>query len=312
MAAEGRPLPGPLPEGRGSAEWTRASERGSMPLIRFMVWMSLHLGRPFTRVLLRIIAAYFVTFGGASARGVRSYLRRLLGREPSLAERYGVYFAFASTLHDRVYLLKGRFDLFELQVTGRELFDDGAGALLMGAHHGSFEAMRALGRGIAHRRVVMAMYEENARRINSVLADVDMEAMRDVVPLGRVDSMIALGTLLDEGALVGILADRTLGDEPTIPVPFLGEPAPFPTGPMRMAAALRRRVIYMSGQYRGGNRYSVHFEPLADFTDLEGLGREARNARVREAVVAYAACLERHVRAAPDNWFNFFDFWKPR
>jgi predicted LPLAT superfamily acyltransferase len=182
--------------------------------------------------------------------------------------------------------------------------------LLMGGHLGSFEAMRACGRVLAGRHVVMAMYEENARQINGVLSAVDPGAMRDVVALGHVESMLELRDRLDEGAIVGVLADRTLGNEPTIRVPFLGEEAQFPTGPMRMAAALRQRVLFMAGLYRGGNRYDVRFEELADFTDLEGHTRAERDARVRAAVERYAARLEHYCREAPDNWFNFHDFWK--
>jgi predicted LPLAT superfamily acyltransferase len=29
-------------------------------------------------------------------------------------------------------------------------------------------------------------------------------------------------------------------------------------------------------------------------------------------VERFAAVLEQHCRAAPYNWFNFFDFWKPQ
>ena len=50
-----------------------------------------------------------------------------------------------------------------------------------------------------------------------------------------------------------------------------------------MAAALRRRVIFMVGLYRGGNRYEMHFEPLADFTDLEAIPRAERDRRVERS-----------------------------
>jgi predicted LPLAT superfamily acyltransferase len=298
-------------ERRPSAEWVRSAERGSLPLIRLMVWFSLALGRSAGRVPLRIIAAYFLVFGGKSGRAIRGFLRRCLGRRPTIAEQYRSYFSFASTLHDRIYFLKDRFDLFDITRHGHDVLEDGAGALLMGAHLGSFEAMRSCGRGLAHRRVVMVMYEENARQINGVLSAVAPDAMHDIVPLGRVESMLHVGNCLDEGALVGVLADRTLGGEATIALPFLGEAASFPLGPMRMAAVLRRRVFFMTGLYRGGNRYELHFEPLADFSDLVGISRAERDARVREAVARYAARLEHYCRDAPHNWFNFFDFWKP-
>jgi len=194
-------------------------------------------------------------------------------------------------------------------VSGAEVFDDN-GVLLMGAHLGSFEAMRAIGRHFGHRRVVMAMYPENARRINAALAAIDPAAMQDVVALGRADSMLELAARLDAGAMVGLLADRTLGNEPSLPIGFLGDPAAFPTGPMRMAAALRSRVIFMVCLYRGGNAYEIHFEALADFTDLETLTRGERERRVDMAVIRYAARVEHYARQAPSNWFNFHDFWR--
>jgi predicted LPLAT superfamily acyltransferase len=295
-----------------AAEWRRRSERGSLPLLRLMAWLSLRFGRRSSRVLVRLIAAYFLAFGGAARRASRDFLERSLGRKPTLAEQYRLFFAFAASLHDRVYFLKDRFALFDCDVRGAELFDANGGAkgvLLMGAHLGSFEVLRACGRHISQRRVAMAMYEENARRINSVLAAIDPSATQDIVALGHAESMLHLARRLDEGAIVGVLADRTLGDEPVTMIDFLGRPAPFPTGPMRMAAALRQRVFFMAGLYRGGNRYDIRFEPLADFSSPQELSRDERQKRVAEAVVAYARCLERYAREAPDNWFNFHDFW---
>jgi len=59
--------------------------------------------------------------------------------------------------------------------------------------------------------------------------------------------------------VLGMLGDRTLGDGPTVSIPFLGENAEFPVGPMRLAAMLGRPVLFMSGLYLGGNRYAIHF-----------------------------------------------------
>ena len=291
-----------------AAEWTRRPERGSLPLVRLMAWLSLALGRGVSRVLLRIIVAYFYLASPAARAASRHYLRRVLGREPGLAERYRHFLAFGSAVHDRLYFLKDRVDLFDVEVIGAESVP-AAGTLLFGAHLGSFEALRAIGRHHGHRRVAMAMYEENARRLNGVLAAVSPELLRDIIPLGTVGSMLAVNERLEAGDLVGVLADRTLGDEPVVQVPFLGAPASFPTGPMRMAAALRQRVFLMVGLYDGGNRYRVVFEPLADFS--AGGGRD-RGQAVEEAVRAYVPRLEHYCREAPFNWFNFFDFWQRR
>jgi predicted LPLAT superfamily acyltransferase len=290
--------------------WRLMPERGSLTLIRFMVRVSLAVGRAPSRVLLWIGAAYFFVTGGAARRASRDFLARVLGRKPTPAEIFRHFFSFSTTVHDRIFLLKDRFDLFEIEVHGAELFDD-QGALLMGAHFGSFEALRACGRGLAQRRVAMAMYEENARKVTEVLAAISPAAAQDIIALGRAEAMLEARRHLEQGALVGVLADRTLGGEATLPVEFLGATAHFPTGPMRMAAVLRQRVIFMAGMHRGGNRYEVRFEPLADFSGAE-VDPVARTERIAEGVRAYAARLEAHAREAPYNWFNFFDFWERR
>jgi predicted LPLAT superfamily acyltransferase len=147
----------------------------------------------------------------------------------------------------------------------------------------------------------MVMYEDNARMLNETLAAISPAASQDVIALGQFDSMLRVRDRLAEGAVVGVLGDRGLGDEDARCVPFLGAPARFPTGPMRMAAMLRCRVYFMAGLYLGGNRYALHFEPIADF----GASPQEPGA----VLAAYVACLERHCRAAPYNWFNFYDFW---
>ncbi len=291
-----------------ASEWTRRPERGSPAIVRFMAGLSLALGRGPSRLLLRFITLYFFATGGPARRNVRAFLERALGHKPTLAEQFRVFFTFAATIHDRLYFLRGRFDLFRIEVHGADLFGPG-GTLMMGGHLGSFEVLRACGRQIGRRRVVMAMYGEQAQRLNAVLGEVSPEARRDIVALGQPQSMLDLAARLDEGAVVGILADRTPGDEPMVNVAFLGREAAFPTGPMRIAAALRRPVIFMAGLYRGGNRYEIRFEQIADFSGVEGMSRAERDAAVREAVGAYARTLERYAREAPYNWFNFHDFW---
>ncbi|MGA7181465.1 MAG: acyl-CoA synthetase [Thiobacillaceae bacterium] len=282
-------------------------------MLRLMTWISLRLGRAPARVVLAGISLYFLIFAPAAKAASRAYLRRALGREPRLTDLFRHFHSFASTIHDRVFLLNARFDLFRVEVHGEDVIKAvlaaGRGAILMGAHMGSFEVVRAIGRRQPGLRVAMVMYEENARKLNAALAAINPAAVQDIIPLGHIDSMLRVQACLDEGMVLGVLGDRILGGDPTLRVPFLGADAEFPVGPMRLAAMLRRPLLFMTGLYLGGNRYAIHFERLADFSDVERTGRDAA---IRSAVVAYTACLERHCRAAPYNWFNFFDFWRPK
>jgi predicted LPLAT superfamily acyltransferase len=299
----------------GRAEWQKNPERSNLFWLRVMTWISLTLGRSVSRVVLYGIAAYFLAFAPAARRMSRNYLRRVL-KLPSAAavgwrHLFRHFLSFASAIHDRVYLLNDRFDLFDIRVHNKALIDslvaDGQGVFLIGAHMGSFEVLRAIGRKQPGLRVAMVMFEENARKINAALSAINPDSRQDIIALGHIDSMIQVHELLAQGTVVGMLADRSLGNDDTRPVGFLGDAAELPLGPFRMAAILKRPVVFMTGLYRGGNRYDIHFETLADFSTLPPRGRTLA---VEAAMTRYAALLEKYCYSAPYNWFNFFDFWR--
>lgn len=293
-----------------NSPWTTAPERGSKFLMQVMTWLSLHLGRRVSRIALYPIAGYFTLFSRTARAASRDYLFRALGRPPTWLDFYRQIFAFAATIHDRVYLINDRFELFDIAIHNEHLVLDALkenrGVFLLGAHMGSFEAIRAMGRQHPGLRVSLLMFEENARKINSMFATINPTWQQDIIALGQVDSMLQVHERLASGSVIGILADRTLSSDTTVDAPFFGTPAAFPLGPFRMAALLRCPVIFMAGLYEGGNRYSIRFEQLADFSaDTAG----ARSAAVPAAVTRYAATLEDFCRRQPYNWFNFFDFW---
>lgn len=293
-------------------EWLRRKERGNIFWLRVMRWLSLMLGRRLSRTVVYGIALYFVLAAPAARKASRDYLARSLGRPVTWFDLYRHILAFSSTIHDRFYLLNDQHDLFDIHVFGPEplhaLHACNSGLFLFGAHLGSFEVLRTHARDNPGLKVCIAMYPENASQLNSTLAAINPQAMQDIISLGQVDSMLTIHHKLEEGAIVGILADRATGPDQYISIPFLGAPARFPTGPFRMAAMLRHPVYFMAGLYRGGNRYDIHFELLADFSKSASTGRDAA---VREVLVKYVAALERHCKSAPFNWFNFYDFWEP-
>jgi predicted LPLAT superfamily acyltransferase len=293
-----------------ASQWVGERERGSATSVRIMTFLSLRLGRNVGRWLLYLAAAYYCLFAPVARRHSREYLLRALAREPSGADFFRHVYAFGAVLLDRLYLVHGRIDLFAVTIEGEELMQaaaaGGHGAFLLGAHFGSFEMMSAVGRRRPGLRVAMAMYEHHASRLAGILKDADPASAPEIIPLGHLDAMLRIRDSLDAGRFVGMLADRTIGEAPAQVVSFLGAPALFPSGPMRAAAALRRPVMFMTGVYRGANRYHIVFHQIADFSQAASGGREAA---VRAAIERYVTLLEACCRTDPYNWFNFYDFW---
>jgi predicted LPLAT superfamily acyltransferase len=293
------------------SDWAIRPERGHAFFMRCGVRIALALGRPAAWVLLHAVSLYYLAATANDRAASRLYLRKALGREPGLADLFRHYHSFASTILDRVYLLNGQYGRFDVRVHGEEIVAGmlarGEGCLLLGAHLGSFEIVRFVGHAARAPRVSLVMYEQGTKTLNAVLNAINPDLAMRVIALGTVDSMLQLERAVADGEFVGILADRIIGSESTVACPFLGEPARFPDGAFRIAALLKRPVVMMFGLYRGGNRYDVHFEVLAD---MSGVERADRGRAIDDALRHYVARLEHYCRLAPYNWFNFYDYWK--
>lgn len=305
-----RPVDGRLEEQAHAPDWVRRPERSNALALRAIVWVARVIGRAAARLLLYPICLYFVAFSPRARSASREYLGRVLGRTARLRDLFRHYQSFAAVLLDRIFLLNDELTRFEVRMHGAEVFAEamakGEGCLMLSAHLGSFEVARALGRtrGL---RIRMLMYEENARKVGAILRAVNPRLHGDVIPLGRLDAMLQVEAALGRGEVVGMLADRTLGEAGAVRCEFLGRSALFPAGPIRIGILLNRPMLLLFGVYRGANRYDVHIERLAVPDEARG---RARDAAVDELLRRYVGRLEHYCRMAPYNWFNFYDFWR--
>jgi predicted LPLAT superfamily acyltransferase len=295
-----------------SAGWVHEPERGSQLLTRFMAGLTLRLGWHVGNVLLYPITAYFFLSSPAARAASRRFLTAALGRRPGWGDLFRHQLTFAATILDRPFLLTGRLSGYDIRVEGLEHVKDrvaaGQGCLLLGAHLGSFEVLRALAELGCPVPVRALMYEENAARVNAVLDRLNPGRAAGVIPIGTPTALLRVKEALAAGELVGLLGDRVTFGEKVVSVDFLGRSARLPVGPMVLAAVLGAPMILFSGVHRGGRRYEVRFEPFAERVEL-GRGADRRQADLAAWVQRYARHLEAAARAHPYNWFNFYDFW---
>jgi predicted LPLAT superfamily acyltransferase len=297
----------------GAPAWTATPERGSTAMLRLMLWIVGRLGWRAGHMLLYPITTYFLLSSPRQRAVARRYLDRALGRRAGWADVFGLYFAFASTILDRVWLVTGRTAGYRIEVTGldalRARIAEGRGCLLFGAHLGSFEALRAVADAGCPVELAVLMHEANAARAKAFFDALGgPERSAEIIPLGRPDAMLRVREALERGGLVGLLADRAPRAERMLRVPFLGADAAFPAGPHLLAAVLGAPVMLAFGIWRGPRHYEVRFEPFAARIGSEG--RAGREAAIAGSVAAYAARLDAVCRAHPYNWFNFFDIWE--
>lgn len=295
----------------GQGQWLRERERGTVFGIRALLFAHRVFGRGFAVLILRVVAFYYAVFAGRVRRTSRDYLRRVMD-DPGFFDVVRHVAAFAICAFDRILFAAGKLGGFAIDRNGDEhlaaLARDKRGAILLGAHLGSFEVMRAMSdrEGLA---VNVLAHFANARKITAVLETVapGMGARIIAIDPDAPHYVLRVRECIEAGELVAVLGDRTGLGEGVATVDFLGSKATLPTGAYALASVLRCPIYLTFGLYLGGNRYSLYCEPFAESVELP---RAERAMRMQAFAQRYADRLEVYVRKAPYCWFNFFDFWK--
>ncbi|HEY2904143.1 MAG TPA: lipid A biosynthesis acyltransferase [Polyangia bacterium] len=290
--------------------WLQVAEKGSAAGLWLMLVICRLLGRGVARLVLPPIVFYFVATSAVARRSSRAYLRRM-GLPSAFGDVYRHCLRFAQCTLDRVFWTLGQTGRFQITRTGSALLDgarrQGRGAILLGAHLGSFEALRAMALENTHPLNVVG-YFKNARLINGLLARFNRALAVRVIPIEPgVDFVLRLKERIEAGELLALLGDRAGLTDRAVEVDFLGGKALLPTGPYMLAAMLGCPVYLTFGLYHEPNRYDLYCEPFAERVTL---ARGAREADARAYAQRFADRLEHYCRLAPDNWFNFYDVWK--
>jgi predicted LPLAT superfamily acyltransferase len=293
-----------------SDRWTTLPERGTPASLRVIAWIAVHIGRSAARLLLYPVTLYFVITAHAARWVSYEYLKHVRGGSARWWRVFRHFHWFAATILDRVYLLRGEFDRFDVTVHGKQIvqrqLETAKGSILLGSHLGSFEVLRALGvmqRKFPLKVLMDTVHNQNITRFFDAL---NPKIAGTVIAPDRPDTLIRVKESLDTGCFVGMLGDRVFGGDKTTRCQFLGMPATFPAGPIILAAMMRCPVILFFGLYRGGNHYEIYFEHFADVIVLD---RHRRAEETQLWMQRYAERLEHYAHLAPYNWFNFYPFW---
>lgn len=298
--------------------WSRQAERGGLLGLRITVMSYRLLGDGFARWLLRPIVGWFFLSGATARRASLDYLQRLHAVDPGAPQpnwrnAYRHMLAFADANLDKLAAWTGRIAhtgiRFDDQPAFEALIASGRGAVLLGAHFGNLEMMRALANlnGVAHVNAVV--YTDHARRFNAALADTSPGFEVNLLQISSLgpETAIMLRDKIDCGELLVIVGDRTPPAENgrVVSAEFLGAPALFPQGPFILAALLECPV-FLFACVRDTAGYRVVFEPFAERIELP---RGKREAAIAVHAQHYANRLAEMCRKTPFQWFNFFNFW---
>lgn len=290
--------------------WQSLPERSNRFWILVIVTLTRWLGRPFARLILYPVTAYFLLFNNRTIEASRLFFSRALIRPPRPSDYFRQFHTFACVLIDRMSILIARDSALRLHYSGLECIEDakrkGNGAVLVGSHLGSFDVLRTFTHDLRGYPVRAIMYGRSTPTLLEILRSLNPRLNEELVLVPGSAALIALAPEIERGAMIGLLGDRVMPGERHEAFEFMGFPAHFPLTPALVAEILEVPLIQFVCLHQGWGRYEVHFHLLSD----GGTGSKSeRNERIRSITGHYVKNLEHYASRHPYNWFNFHDIW---
>ena len=298
--------------------WADHKERGSFRLMKLTALGVKLLGRRVLSPVLYAIVLYFFLFGARARRSIWLYQQRLAewsGRDelrPTRWRVFGQFMAFADALLDKLDVWNGRLKIEDIEIVDpaqlRNQLRGERGQMLVGAHLGNLEVCRALAELGEQVTMNVLVHTRHAEQFNRLLGEAGASHLR-LIQVSELNPavMLQLNQRLENGEWLAIAGDRVpLHGGRNVEVDFLGHPALFPQGPWLLAGLLKCPVNLMFC-LKHEERYRVILEP---FTDAVIWRRSDREQVIAHWATRYAERLGHYCLEAPQQWFNFYPFWK--
>ena len=175
----------------------------------------------------------------------------------------------------------------------------GGPVIVATCHFGTWDAAASWGASVSDIHVVQESFSnpgltEVFRRLRVHLGMKSLDMRRDIRQMFSV---------LRKGGRVAILVDRPL-DRGGVPVTWFGRITRLPAGVAKLAIRTNAEIIPLV-VYRGGSGEAILRVAESIIPDRSA----PREAEVKRLLQATVASLERHIRTAPDQWYQFRTFW---
>jgi lauroyl/myristoyl acyltransferase len=271
---------------------------------------SVHAPEWFKRGSPPLIAAATFALVAERRRAAVSNLQRVLGADRWTAHwaalRMFSEFAFCTSEAMEHYSSRPRRVRIDRpsQDAVLDALDAGRGVVVVTGHIGSWDiAAKTLRDAQCGVHVVMSR-ETDAATQEFVEAARARAGVQVVLSDESVFQSLRLIRALRRNEIVAIQLDRVAGAGGVRWLPFLGAPAPFPSGPFVLARLAGSPVIPVFAPRLGRRHYRIHIgEPVR-------VPRAARDPQLLDRVMLeVVAQLEEAVRRYPWQWFQFAPFW---
>lgn len=288
------------------AEW-KGKSKGTAFGYRFFVGIIKNLGVYPAYAFLYLVVLYYFFFSNETSGHIYRYFNKHIGysKIKSFFKIYTSYYRLGQMLIDKTTIMAGMKDKFTSESFGadnmRAIVADKKGGILLGAHLGNWEIAGHYLMGYGD-TINILVYDREHEQIKNYMDQVTGGRKFKLIPIkDDLSHIYAIGEALERNEIIATTADRFLNDGKTRSFQFLGEEARFPMGIFQIIKTFRANYSFVYGVKRGATHYNFYCRPHRTVTSAT---------TIDSIMEDYVRDLEGMVRANPDQWFNYYDFWK--
>ena len=259
--------------------------------------------------ILLFVVPFYMLFARARYLAIYRYFR-VQHEYPvmkSFFRTYRNHFLFGQMMLDRFAVYAGQKN-YKIDNPDNNLF-----LQMVNASHGCVLASSHVG----NPELCGYLLSQDSKRINSLIFGgeakevqknrsmiLDDNNVRLIPVLDDMSHIFLINEALTDGEMISLPCDRSFGSGKTVECEFLNGKADFPVGAFVMALQFNVPVIALFVLKISTKTYRAHVVSVP--VPQEGNKRE----QINEMTRSFANILEGIVRKYPEQWFNFYNFWK--
>lgn len=254
-----------------------------------------------------LVIPFYMLFAHKGYISMFRFFRQRFGFSSLKSFRY-VYlnhYRFGQIILDRFAAYAGkRFDFEIINYDAfRRLVDDDKGLVMISSHVGNYE-LAGYSLKADKKRYNALVYSGEAQTVmenrNRILSanNIRMIAVQD-----DMSHLFLMSNALSDGEVLSIPGDRIFGSPRCVACDFFGAQAKFPLGPFAIAVQRDVPLLAIFVMKETVRKYKIQICRI----EVEG---KSNRERAVSAAQHFAKLLEETVRQYPEQWFNYYDFWR--
>jgi predicted LPLAT superfamily acyltransferase len=263
--------------------------------------------------LMALVIPFYILFSHKAYRAILHYFQKQCGysKWKSFVKTYRNHFVFGQVILDRFAVFAKGKNRFEVEIIGNEhvvrLTNSEKGFIIAGSHIGNFEIAGYLFHSDKKKMNVLVYPGETMVVQKNRTGILGNNNIHLIPVLNDMSHLFTVNAALQKGEIVSMPCDRNFGSAKSVECDFLNGKADFPIGAFALATHFNVEVLSVFVIKKTSKKYNVYVKPVEITAENSSL---TNREKITQYVYAFVKEMENVVRQYPEQWFNYYEFWK--